>query len=269
MSNEIIYENDKIRIERTTYEGKRAIVKKLKIKIDKKKSKTLSQIHKLTKNKLKTKVLNLQESTEKEALNQLDCFNWGSNIVEIYDYDEKKGEIYMKEYQGDLVKLKADKLNFRNKYFIVLDILRGLKTIHDLYLVHSDIKCENIFYEKDYFKQRYVAYIADFGASNDINGDIEEYTRQFKPNDKTLTEKFDIFSLGKTIVEFFCNLKDCDFNILDYSKFPLFIKLSDFDNYEAFYNLVRRSLRRNPEERPSVNEYIRVVIFYLNNFSKY
>ena len=246
------------RIKEKMYKGKPAIVKKLKINVSDNLSLYLSKIGATTKKKYKNPIIESVLSTEDEAKKMIMCRREvGDNIAEVYGYNKEKCEIYMKKYDGDITNLKH-LLKLKDKYNIVLDIINGLHTMHSLNLVHSDLKCANVLYEYDKIEDRYVAYITDFGVSGYINECIYGSTEGFCPKyDSKLTVKFDIYSLGKTMVEFFCDLdpNSTQFDNLDYDNFPKYCHPKNFGN-EDFYDVVRKSLKDYPEERPNLIDFV-------------
>ena len=207
MNNKTIIRGGFGKIKETMYKGKPAIVKKIKIIVSDNLSVYLSKIGATTRKRFSNPIIDSVLSTESEAKKMMDYRREvGDNIAEIYGYDKEKCEIYMKKYDGDINKLKHS-LKLEDKYNIVLDIINGLHAMHSMKLIHSDLKCSNVLYEYDKIEERYVAYITDFGVSGFINEYIYGCTPGFYPKyDDKLTEKFDIYSLGKTIVEFFCDL---------------------------------------------------------------
>ena len=165
----------------------------------------------------------------------------------------------MKEYQGDLSQLKLFNIPLENKYNIVMDILHGLYVIHSNNFVHSDIKPTNILYEYDKNNERYRAYITDFGVSRKNNDEIYGYSKFYSPpSDIKLTYKFDMYCLGKTLAEFFCNLSNDEVKKLNYKNFNSICNIEYFQN-KKMYNLVRNCLKENPEERTALLDFIEPV----------
>lgn len=245
------------------YKGKPAIVKEIKINIPdlpKNLSVYISKIGATTKKRYSNPIIDSILSTEDEAKKMMDCRREvGDNIAEIYGYDKEKCEIYMKKYEGDLNNLKHS-INLEEKYNIVLDIINGLHAMHSMKLIHADLKCSNVLYEYDKTEERNVAYITDFGISGFINEDIRGYSPAYCPKfDDKLTEKYDIYCLGKTLSEFFCNLSISQLTNLNYGNFPKFCTPESFGSKD-FCNIVRKSLEDDPEERPDLIDFIPPVI---------
>ena len=243
------------KIKRTTYNGKPCIVKKMKISLNPNLSLTLTKIGQTTRKKYINPIIESIIMTEKEARNMIECRKYlGDNIAEIYGYNLEKCEIYMKEYDGDLSQLKKAKLPVSQKYFITLDILNGLEAIHRLNLVHSDLKPKNVLYEYNTKSGTYEAFITDFGLCGEKGGEIEGCTEDYSPLDDELTEKFDIYCLGKTLAEFFCDLNEWDIGKLNFDNFTS-VCLKKFFQNEEMYNLVRNSLKKHPKDRPNLGDF--------------
>lgn len=259
------------KIEKTMYHGKPAVKKKILINIsetEKKKLATLQGLVKSTK-LLKTKIINDIKNRIRNARREqrfMKDLKYDDGIAEIYDFDFRNSIIIMKLYEGNINQLK-DKLNFIEKCDIVLDIVNGLDAIHSLDLIHSDLKCDNVLYEYDEIECRYKGYITDFGACNYEGEKIEAYTKAFFPHnrDTKLSKKNDIYSLGKTILEFF-GIDDMDtLYKINYINFPQEISLAMFNKNKKLYNIVRNSLDPNPTERPELQEYWDVLDDILDN----
>lgn len=170
----------------------------------------------------------------------------------------------MKKYKGNIKDLK--KISFDKKCEIIMDIVNGLDSIHSINIIHSDLKCDNVLYEYDSKEERYKGYIADFGGSNNIGKELEVCTPAFWPhkyNDILIREN-DIYSLGKTILEFF-GIDDLEtLKEINYNNFPQIVPLAIFNYNNNLYNLVRKSLRQIPGERPSLDDYFDTLLDILN-----
>lgn len=180
------------------------------------------------------------------------------NIVQIYAFDLPNLAIIMKKYDMDLRDLIYNKkLSIHEKTLIAKDIVNGLSKLHDRNIMHSDLKCENIFCEYDYSKKRYKAYLGDFELScfefNKYQGGTEGYEAPEIENDGYTVET-DIYALGKTLLELFCKTQMIE--KINFNNFPEYAKENNFGN-KNLYRLVRRSIRKNPFERPSLEDFIR------------
>ncbi|KAH6945075.1 hypothetical protein HPB50_007119 [Hyalomma asiaticum] len=91
----------------------------------------------------------------------------------------------------------------------LIDMLLGIKHLHDHELTHLDIKPENIFISRDgYYK------LGDFGLVHDLKQDDSSDPRDGDPRylapelmEGNFTKAADIFSLGITVLELACDLE--------------------------------------------------------------
>ena len=59
---------------------------------------------------------------------------------------------------------KIQPVDFNTKHLLILDVARGLQALHDVGVVHGDVKAENVLICA-HAKRKYVAKLADFGFS--------------------------------------------------------------------------------------------------------
>jgi serine/threonine protein kinase len=113
----------------------------------------------------------------------------------------------MKYYEKGSLREQINKGNFtKRRYEIAKQICDGLKEIHKLNYVHSDLKCSNILVEDD----RSV-FISDFGAARLRGSKPIACTPGFCPKDffsKPLCFEDDMFSLGKLFIEYFARIDE-------------------------------------------------------------
>lgn len=108
----------------------------------------------------------------------------------------------LKEY------LKENKLNFNEKIKICIQIIEGIKYIHDNNIIHRDLKLTNIFISFDN-----IIKIGDFGlASNIYDLNFEEvgtssYIAPEILENKEYDNRVDLYSLGVIILEIFGDFK--------------------------------------------------------------
>ena len=91
------------------------------------------------------------------------------NIVEIYDVGEDEGNFYivMEYIEGKTLKQLIKKrgvLTLSETIDIMLQLLDALATAHDSYIIHRDIKPQNIM-----IKESGLAKITDFGIAMALN----------------------------------------------------------------------------------------------------
>lgn len=133
------------------------------------------------------------------------------NIVEVYDVGEENGNYYivMEYIEGkhlkDLVK-KRGKLTVSEVIDIMLQITDGLSVAHDSYIIHRDIKPQNIM-----ILENGLVKITDFGISmamnatqltqtNTVMGSVH-YLPPEQANGKGSSLQSDIYSMGIVMYE--------------------------------------------------------------------
>lgn len=133
------------------------------------------------------------------------------NIVEVYDVGEDNGQYYivMEYIEGkhlkELIK-KRGKLTVSEVIDIMLQITDGLSVAHDSYIIHRDIKPQNIMIEENGMVK-----ITDFGIAmamnaaqltqtNSVMGSVH-YLPPEQANGKGSTLQSDIYSMGILMYE--------------------------------------------------------------------
>jgi serine/threonine-protein kinase len=128
------------------------------------------------------------------------------NIVEVYDVGEDNGEYYivMEYIEGKHLKQlikKRGKLTVPEAVDIVMQITEGLSVAHDAYIIHRDIKPQNIM-----ILENGLVKITDFGIAMAMNGTQLTQTNSVmgsvhylppeQANGKGATLQSDIYSIG-------------------------------------------------------------------------
>lgn len=133
------------------------------------------------------------------------------NIVEVYDVGEDNGQYYivMEYVEGrhlkDLIK-KRGKLTVSEVIDIMLQITDGMSVAHDSYIIHRDIKPQNIM-----ILENGLVKIMDFGIAmamnstqltqtNSVMGSVH-YLPPEQANGKGSTLQSDIYSMGIVMYE--------------------------------------------------------------------
>ena len=133
------------------------------------------------------------------------------NIVEVYDVGEDHGQYYivMEYVEGrhlkDLIK-KRGKLTLSEVIDIMLQITDGMSVAHDSYIIHRDIKPQNIM-----ILENGLVKIMDFGIAmamnstqltqtNSVMGSVH-YLPPEQANGKGSTLQSDIYSMGIVMYE--------------------------------------------------------------------
>ena len=146
---------------------------------------------------------------QREALSASSLSN--PNIVEVYDVGEDNGEYYivMEYVEGKHLKAllkKRGKLTVPEVVDITLQITNGLSVAHDSYIIHRDIKPQNIL-----ILENGLIKITDFGIAvamnaaqltqtNSVMGSVH-YLPPEQANGTGATIKSDIYSLGILMYE--------------------------------------------------------------------
>ena len=185
-------------------------------------------------------------------------------IAEIYGIDVH--DIYMKYYKDGSLRSQIDK-NGANKrrYYCAFDVIRGIREIHRLNYVHSDIKASNVLVQK--YDDKINCYISDFGAARLKGTQPIAHTPGFSPSNfftKPLCFEDDIFSLGKLFLELFGKLKYNQIKNINYDNFFDYVNFRDFTkNYQesgdygkcnGLMKLVHECINEDSTKRPSLDE---------------
>ncbi|MBO4245281.1 MAG: Stk1 family PASTA domain-containing Ser/Thr kinase [Bacilli bacterium] len=133
------------------------------------------------------------------------------NIVEVYDVGEDKGEYYivMEYIEGKHLKQllkKRGKLTLSEVIDIMSQLTDGMSVAHDSYIIHRDIKPQNIM-----ILENGLIKITDFGIAmalnstqltqtNSVMGSVH-YLPPEQANGKGATLKSDIYSMGILMYE--------------------------------------------------------------------
>lgn len=133
------------------------------------------------------------------------------NIVEVYDVGEDNGQYYivMEYIEGKHLKellKKRGKLVLSEVIDIMLQITDGMSVAHDAYIIHRDIKPQNIM-----IQENGVVKITDFGIAmamnatqltqtNSVMGSVH-YLPPEQANGKGSTLQSDIYSMGILMYE--------------------------------------------------------------------
>ena len=222
------------------------------------------------------KKVSLQNLKEKNILNSLNeirlLASIKSNYIISYKeafYEEKENSlIIIMEYadNGDLHK-KIKNLKKNNKYFeekeiwkILIQLIKGLKSLHDLNILHRDIKTANIFlFNNGMVKlgDLNISKVAKKGLTSTQTG-TPYYASPEVWKDLSYNYKSDIWSLGCVLYEiitlnlpFSNNLGDLYKNIMkgEIKKIP--------DRYSNdLDNIVHVLIQVNQDKRPSCKDLL-------------
>ena len=223
----------------------------------------------------KVKLKNLSEKEKQNALNEIRILaSIKSDHIITYKeaFIEEKEKILclVTEFanKGDLFQkityFKQMQKSFEEKdiWNIFIQILQGLKCLHDHNILHRDLKSANIF-----LFNNNLAKIGDLNVSKVTKNGIG-HTQTGTPyyaspevwNDESYTNKSDIWSLGCVLYEMICLTPPFKAESMDglyhkiikgkYNKIP--------EKYSKELNEILKSLFNvNPKERPSCDELLK------------
>lgn len=210
-------------------------------------------------------------TAKKEFYDVLNCCRTG-NIILIQDFFRSGTRYYIvtdKVEKSDISVAEVAELSGDKKNTLIRSILFSISKLHNVGVVHADIKPDNILLKitEDGF---YTAKIIDFDAGFLVGNPPKEIQLDsvylspevfFKMNgeDVDLTEKIDIFALGILFHEYWTGERPKIGNkydniyeaVLDGSE----VKLSDRLPLEM-RSMISRMLSANPASRPSAQEIL-------------
>ena len=187
------------------------------------------------------------------------------NIVEVYDVGEDNGEYYivMEYIEGKHLKnllKKRGKLTLSEAVDIMLQITDGMAAAHDSYIIHRDIKPQNIM-----ILENGLVKITDFGIAmamnatqltqtNSVMGSVH-YLPPEQASGQGSTLQSDIYSMGIVMYELLTGellfkgdnaveiaLKHLKEPIPDIRE-----KVSNIPN--SIYNIIKKATAKNPKNR--------------------
>ena len=214
---------------------------------------------------LATCAINREEARKEGRIMTL--FKNRDSIAEIYKIEGHA--IYMKYFpEGSLRKQLTNGNVNKERYFMLDDIIAGLKEIHRLNFVHSDLKADNILCETH---ERIRCFITDFGIAAKKGTIPIAHTPGFEPpnfRNKPLCFEDDIYALGKVCIELFTGLEDM--RGIEYDNFKSIVHSYDFTNNKNakneaehyrldLMNLVHECLNPDPSKRPTLNDFYNFV----------
>ena len=210
---------------------------------------------------LATCTLNRNEAQKEGKI--MSIFKNSDSIALIYAVEGHA--IYMKYYPDGSLRDQLDQGNvIEERYFMLDDIIAGLRKIHQLNFVHSDLKAANILCERH---ERIRCFITDFGAAAKKGTTPQCYTEGFAPPDffnKPLCFEDDIYSLGKLCIELFTG--ESDIRGIDYNNFYKKMNPLDFTNNKngkkepehnrlKLMDLIHECLNPDSSKRPSLIDF--------------
>ena len=223
---------------------------------------------KLSKLSIKEKELALNEIRILYSLNNKNIIGYEEAF---YDDESETLNIIM-EYADDgdleskIKELKKNKLFFDENtiWNILIQILFGLKYLHDNKMIHRDLKSANIFLTKNG-----IVKIGDLNVSKVLNNNKMAETKTGTPyysapeiwEDKLYDNKIDIWSVGCIIYEM-CSLV-CPFRATAISKLAKLIKKGEYIPIPDIYsdnlsNIISKMIIVNPLKRFNCDKLLKI-----------
>ncbi len=187
------------------------------------------------------------------------------NIVEVYDVGEDNGQYYivMEYIEGKHLKQllkKRGNLTVTEVIDIMLQITDGIATAHDSYIIHRDIKPQNIM-----ILENGLVKITDFGIAmamnsaqltqtNSVMGSVH-YLPPEQANGKGSTIQSDIYSMGILMYELLCgHLPYRGDNAVEIALKHLKEPLPSIREYlpnlpQSVENIILKATAKNPKNR--------------------
>lgn len=189
------------------------------------------------------------------------------NIVEVYDVGEDDGKYYivMEYIEGKHLKTilkKRGKLTVTEVVDIMLQITEGMAHAHDSYIIHRDIKPQNIM-----ILDNGVVKITDFGIAtalnstqltqtNSVMGTVH-YLPPEQANGKGATIRSDVYSMGILMYELLCgklpfrgdNAVEIALKHLKEPVPPIREEMPDIP--QSIENIIIKATAKNPKNRYS------------------
>ena len=168
---------------------------------------------------------------------------------------------------GDLLQLiekckkTRTKLTEKKVWHYFVQMVRGLKALHDLQIVHRDIKCANLFLTKDGVLKMgdlNVSKVSKQGMMHTQTG-TPYYASPEVWNDKPYNNKSDIWSLGCVLYEMITLLPP--FRATSMAGLCQKVTRGQFDPIGSQYSIdlqqiVKSCLQVNPKNRPSCEQIL-------------
>lgn len=201
----------------------------------------------------------------------------GGNLIYAVDFFRSETAYYKINEKVDVSTIAIDqvaKLPFKTKLILLKTITHSLKILHDLKIVHGDLKPDNILIKKT-ATGNYTTKLIDFDDSyfdkeppdnETIVGSLEYYSPELqlyvkeKVGKGSMTTKSDIFTLGIIFAEYLNGKRpsfDKKYNSLAQSVADgnkTSVKIKDELEFPGLSELINSMLSFEYEKRPDINE---------------
>lgn len=226
----------------------------------------------------KVKMVKLSEREKQNALNEvriLASINH-SNIIgykEAFFEDSTSSLCIIMEYAdgGDMMKLinthkkKGTRFSEKEVWYYFIQIVRGMKALHDLKILHRDIKCANIFLTKDgtvKLGDLNVSKVAKKGLLHTQTG-TPYYASPEVWKDRPYDNRSDIWSLGCVLYEMM--MLNPPFRAANMNGLYQKVMRGLYDPIHSSYSkdlqfMVRNCLQVQPTSRPTTDKLLAMPI---------
>lgn len=185
-----------------------------------------------------------------------------NSIVKVLDVNFEKLTLTMELYKGSIRKWNYTKRTMPQKVFFIKETIKALINLHDIGIVHGDIKPGNILANWDSDGDITKIVIADLGFLAPNKYSKVQYTAPlYRDSQYEPIVQHDIYSLGIIMIELFGGeiprkeKKNKDEKVKYYLKelLPYANKIED----EKLRNLVKLMISDNKDERPTARYILR------------
>ncbi|CAK75158.1 unnamed protein product (macronuclear) [Paramecium tetraurelia] len=216
------------------------------------------------------KVQNQINESEKALLLQFKEKNF-KNLVNIYDYEEQHNHTYIvMEYCSHSLydQIQTNTINPKDTRYVFKQISNGLYELHSQGLAHRDLKPANILIcqlqDRGHVQEMYK--LCDFGTSKNSQRlttacvGTPYYLAPEQLQQQTYDKSVDIWALGAVMYELFTNtpLFSGSTVLQIYDKIKNYEINAQIDNLNdldiKYKNLLKSMLKKNPQERISIEE---------------
>ncbi|RGB37008.1 kinase-like domain-containing protein [Rhizophagus diaphanus] len=218
-------------------------------------------------------LLNSSQNITDEFLNEIRAYslNYNENIVKIYGLSQNpdtKDYIIVLGYAsgGSLychLNKNYDKYNWTYKLQLTLNIIAGLKNIHQKQMVHRDFHVGNLLVEQEIIRCK--IYISDMGLCGEV-GNIKDESKIYGVipyvapevlKGKPYTQAADIYSLGMIMYfiatgkQPFANCAHDEFLVLNICN-GIRSEINESEIPKIYIDIMKKCWDSNPNNRPSV-----------------
>nr|BAF95165.1 protein kinase [Ipomoea nil] len=205
--------------------------------------KKLAMIYSRAKVDFNTEVRLITNVRHRNLIRLLGCSANGEELLLVYEYMANASlERYI---YGD----KRGMLNWKQRVDIIFGTARGLSYLHDICIIHRDIKSSNILLDDDFHPK-----IADFGLARLLSENQSHVSTKFAGTlgytapeyaiHGHLSEKVDIYSFGIVILEIISGRRSSDIRVEPVTEYLLEQALKLYEN-EEYLELVDKTLEAN------------------------